>query len=149
MDLPFVNVLCVQTSTQRTADPLTALHHGQQTAGPMFSLPFRAGFVWRIRCAITELNASALPTVGTVVFGTLVGTVGSTIGKRNMLEEKNSLQLQELKEYMNARRMPGETKKKLRRYLAQQPKPHFGDAAHQCFAAAQVHAEPVQAAGEF
>ena len=55
--------------------------------------------------------------VQTVVFGTLVGTVGATIGKRNMLEEKNAMQLQELKEYMQAKKIPLETKTKLRRYM--------------------------------
>lgn len=42
--------------------------------------------------------------IGTMVFGTLVGTVGSIIGRRKMLEDRHEAELEEIKEFMQSKR---------------------------------------------
>lgn len=51
--------------------------------------------------------------VGTIVFGTLVGTVGSIIGRRKMLEDRYESEVAEVKEFMESKRIPMGLQKKV------------------------------------
>ena len=55
--------------------------------------------------------------IGTIVFGTLVGTVGSIIGQRGKLAERHDAEIAEVKEFMQAKNLPAHLQKKVRNYL--------------------------------
>jgi hypothetical protein len=54
---------------------------------------------------------------GTIVFGTLVGTVGSIIGNKRKLEERHEGEIAEIKEFMRAKHLPPQLQHKVRKYL--------------------------------
>ena len=51
-----------------------------------------------------EDTEAPIAGIGTMVFGTLVGTGGSIIGRRKMLEDRHELELEEIKEFMQSKR---------------------------------------------
>jgi hypothetical protein len=55
---------------------------------------------------------------GTVVFGTLVGTVGSIIGNKNKLQERHEGEIAEIKEFMEAKNLSPALQQKVKKYLA-------------------------------
>ena len=54
---------------------------------------------------------------GTIVFGTLVGTVGNIISTSRKLEERQEGEIAEIKEFMRAKHLPPELQRKVRKYL--------------------------------
>lgn len=54
---------------------------------------------------------------GTIVFGTLVGTVGSILAERRRLVAKHESEINELKEFMHAKSLPVGLQKKVQSYL--------------------------------
>lgn len=54
---------------------------------------------------------------GTIVFGTLVGTVGSIISTSRKLEERQEGEIAELKEFMRAKHFPPDLQRKVKKYL--------------------------------
>lgn len=54
---------------------------------------------------------------GTIVFGTLVGTVGNIISTNRKLEERQEGEIAELKEFMRAKRLPPALQHKVQKYL--------------------------------
>jgi hypothetical protein len=63
------------------------------------------------------LFAAFAELIGTMVFGTLVGTVGSIIGRRRLLEDRHESQVEEIKEFMQSKHIPLALQADVRKYL--------------------------------